>query len=175
VASLNREVSGNGSAGGGGGWGQWAGTSASSASSSHSLTSVGSSSSTCDSAAAAAIHPIGAGDAVAAGTLAAWKCLLDGNFGQQHGHYHGKEDSASATATTAAQPCCCLPPVVQAALEGNQSPFTRAMLAAFSFGLACGTAKCLHEEMAMLQLSDVLDFYNRQGRPVFVSSHVMPM
>jgi fructose-1-phosphate kinase PfkB-like protein len=94
------------------------------------------------------LYPIGAGDAVAAGTLAAWKCLTDDPE--------------------------CVPPDVQAALEGNQSPSTRAMLAAFSFGVACGTASCLQEQNSVLKLQDVYDLFNKEGRPVFVSSHAMP-
>ena len=97
------------------------------------------------------LYPIGAGDAVAAGTLAAWRFL-----------------------TAAPDDPPCLPLDVQTVLEGNQSPATRAMLAAFAFGLACGTASCLQEQNSVLKLEDVYDLYNKEGRPIFNSSHKMP-
>ena len=98
------------------------------------------------------LYPIGAGDAVAAGTLAAWKFLTD---------KPGEESP-------------CVPSDVQMLLQGNQSPSTRAMLAAFAFGLACGTASCLQEQNSVLKLQDVCNLFNKEGRPVFLSSHKMP-
>jgi fructose-1-phosphate kinase PfkB-like protein len=94
------------------------------------------------------LYPIGAGDAVAAGTLAAWKLLSDNNHISP-----------------------CLPSSVQTLLAGNERPFTRAMMTAFSFGLACGAASCLEEENSVLQLQTVLDLFGKEGRPIFVSSH----
>lgn len=97
------------------------------------------------------LYPIGAGDAVAGGTLAAWRFL-----------------------TAAPDDPPCLPLDVQNVLEGNKSPATRAMLAAFAFGLACGTASCLQEQNSVLKLEDVYELYNKEGRPAFLSSHKMP-
>jgi fructose-1-phosphate kinase PfkB-like protein len=102
------------------------------------------------------LYPIGAGDAVAAGTLAAWKFLTD-------------------SSTTTSPPVAHVVPLeVQAVLQGHQSPTTRAMLAAFSFGLACGTASCRQEQNSVLKLQDACDLCNREGRPVFLSNHTMP-
>ena len=94
------------------------------------------------------LFPIGAGDAVAAGTLAAWKSLTDG---------------------PKAKPC--VHSDVAAALKGNESPASRAMLAAFSFGLACGSASCLQEQNSVLKVQDALRLYHKEGRPTFLSSH----
>jgi fructose-1-phosphate kinase PfkB-like protein len=96
------------------------------------------------------LFPIGAGDAVAAGTLAAWKSLVqrDASRGEQ-----------------------CLPDEVCAILCGNESPSARAMMTAFSFGLACGSASCLQEENSFLKLQNVMSLYGKEGRPIFLSRH----
>lgn len=95
----------------------------------------------------ATLYPIGAGDAVAAGTLAAWKALLQGS-----------KDP-------------CLHPDIQTALQGNDSPAVRVLLTAFSFGLACGSASCLIEQNSVLKIQDALSLYHRTPRPAFLSSN----
>ena len=95
------------------------------------------------------LYPIGAGDAVAAGTLAAWKHLTD----------------------SADKKPPCLPDEFQMILAGNERPTARAMMTAFSFGLACGAASCLEEENSFLQVQNVFDLFGKEGRPIFVSSH----
>jgi fructose-1-phosphate kinase PfkB-like protein len=94
------------------------------------------------------LYPIGAGDAVAGGTLAAWKALVDGPD---------------------APPC--VHPDIQTALLGNESPAVRVMLTAFSFGLACGSASCLIEQNSVLKIEDALSLYRQTPRPAFLSSH----
>jgi fructose-1-phosphate kinase PfkB-like protein len=94
------------------------------------------------------LYPIGAGDAVAGGTLAAWKALID-------------DPKASP----------CVHPDIQTALEGNETPAVRVMLTAFSFGLACGSASCLIEQNSVLKIQDALSLYRRTPRPAFLSSH----
>jgi fructose-1-phosphate kinase PfkB-like protein len=94
------------------------------------------------------LYPIGAGDAVAGGTLAAWRALVDG------------PDAAP-----------CVHPDIQAALLGNESPAVRVMLTAFSFGLACGSASCLIEQNSVLKIQDALSLYRQIPRPAFLSSH----
>ncbi|GKY91292.1 hypothetical protein MPSEU_000101600 [Mayamaea pseudoterrestris] len=95
------------------------------------------------------LYPVGAGDAVAAGTLAAWKHLTD----------------------TAGMKPPCLPQEVQRLLAGNERPAARAMMTAFSFGLACGAASCLEEENSVLDILNVVNLFGKEGRPIFVSSH----
>jgi fructose-1-phosphate kinase PfkB-like protein len=97
------------------------------------------------------IYPIGAGDSVAAGTLAAWKVITDPPDANSWVH-----------------------PSIVRALEGNVTPASRVMLAAFAFGLACGSASCLQEQNSVLKVQDVLDLYNKEGRPTFLSSHKVP-
>lgn len=98
-----------------------------------------------------ALYPIGAGDAVAAGTLAAWKCLSN-------------NDSETLY----------LPLELNALFQDDRSPSTRALLSAFSFGLACGTASCLQEQNSVLKPQDALFFLNKEGRPAFLSRHAIP-
>jgi fructose-1-phosphate kinase PfkB-like protein len=97
------------------------------------------------------LYPIGAGDAVAAGTLAAWKCLTDG-----------------PTATESV-----LPEEIRSVLAGNETPVSRAMLTSFAFGLACGSASCLQEENSVLKIEDAKNLFLAAGRPSFLSSHMI--
>lgn len=101
------------------------------------------------------IYPIGAGDSVAAGMLAAWKILSD--------------KSTTSTSSSSSQPR--IDPDIIEALAGNESPTTRAILTSFSFGLACGTASCYNEENSVVKVPDVLDIFKKQERPMFISSH----
>jgi fructose-1-phosphate kinase PfkB-like protein len=93
------------------------------------------------------LYPIGAGDAVAGGTLAAWRALMDGPD---------------------APPC--VHPDIQAALLGNESPAVRVMLTAFSFGLACGSASCLIEQNSVLKIQDALSLYRGTSTSVSLGS-----
>jgi len=60
---------------------------------------------------------------------------------------------------------------VEAVLAGNEIPTTRAILTAFSFGLACGTASCLNEENSVVDIADVLEIFKKMERPQYLSSH----
>ena len=95
------------------------------------------------------LYPIGAGDAVAGGTMAAWKALLEG------------PDAVTP----------CVHADIVAALQGNDGPTVRVMLTAFSFGLACGSASCLQEQNSVLKIQDALALYHQTPRPTFLSSH----
>ena len=118
-----------------------------------------------------AIYPIGAGDAVAAGTLAAWRALVDASKSSRTSSSTPRSlESSSSSAPVSSR----MHPDVLSALAGNESPSTRAMLAAFAFGLACGTASCKQEENSVLLVQDALDIYNQEGRPIFLSSHKVP-
>lgn len=79
------------------------------------------------------LFPIGAGDAVAAGTLAAW-------------HVLEQQDDAKQQ-----QPSWV--PVLQARHKDNNNDWT--LVTAFSFGLACGSASCLQQENSFLEIADV--------------------
>lgn len=142
------------------------------------------------------VYPIGAGDAVAAGTLAAWKALGDRRkdiaataasippSSPTSQHRPGGGGSGTAPSPTGPQtpppptvsPLPPLPPTrmhpeLHAVLAGNESPMARAILAAFAFGLACGTSSCLHKDNSVVHVNDVLRLYNREGRPIFLASY----
>ena len=102
------------------------------------------------------LFPIGAGDAVAAGTMAAWQSLSE------------QADSADDS---------CLPASIKetltafvAGVDASDDSTVSIMLSAFSFGLACGSASCLEEENSVLETEDVLRLFS-MGKPAFLSSH----
>mgnify|MGYP005842069263 CR=1 FL=1 len=104
------------------------------------------------------LFPIGAGDAVAAGLMASWQCLLE------------MEGASSSSAP-------CLPNDLQEALQSqmkrldiSEDSSTLAMLTALSFGNACGSASCLEEENSVLRPKEVLTLFGK-AKPAFVSSH----
>jgi len=112
------------------------------------------------------LYPIGAGDAVAAGTLGAWKTLS-----------HKPRQASSWQQPSNTPLVGCLAPEIQQVLIGNESPGAtsraRVMLTSFSFGLACGSASCLQEQNSVVQIQDALDLYIREGRPMFLSSDTL--
>ena len=89
------------------------------------------------------LYPIGAGDAVAAGTLAAWMAL----------------QSSSEPVHTRTVPLDCHEALLAKAkrLETSSGLPSGAstLVAAFAFGLACGSASCLQEENSVLELDTV--------------------
>mmetsp|Transcript_17936 Transcript_17936/g.33890 ORF Transcript_17936/g.33890 Transcript_17936/m.33890 type:complete len:425 (+) Transcript_17936:1-1275(+) len=92
------------------------------------------------------LYPIGAGDAVAAGTLAAWQTL---------------EQDASWV----------LPDTLRQLLllsKQQEGPSVPSLVTAVSFGLACGTASCLQEENSVLDVCDVASLFGRVGAPTRV-------
>jgi fructose-1-phosphate kinase PfkB-like protein len=92
------------------------------------------------------LFPIGAGDSVAAGLLAAWKCLVN--------------DSSDGTISP------CLPDDISAALkERNQMNKCNRILTSFAFGLACGSASCLEEGNSVVQRTAVLDLFRTSDIP----------
>ena len=101
-------------------------------------------------ATATTMYPIGAGDAVAAGTLAAWQTL---------------EQDATLLMSDS----------VQTLLNEKQQRHQDTLptiVTAFSFGLACGTASCLQPENSVLDVSDVLRLFRQVGKPTRV--HEIP-
>jgi hypothetical protein len=51
----------------------------------------------------------------------------------------------------------------------TQSPDVGQAIAAFSFGLVCGSASCLQEENSMLNVADVQRLYQALQSPQLVS------
>lgn len=102
------------------------------------------------------LFPIGAGDAVAAGTLASWQSLSEGANGSD---------------------VSCLPDNIKDPLRSfdnnvsaSSDSFVSTLLSSFNFGLACGSASCLQEENSVLKAEDVLQLFAK-GKPSFLASH----
>jgi len=110
------------------------------------------------------LYPIGAGDAVAAGTVGAWTSLATSD---------AAITGTSSSTKTSSTPASLLPPILPKEslelLEGlaevvhKDCDFSPALTsrvyahaaAAFAFGLACGSASCLQEENSVLDVRDV--------------------
>jgi fructose-1-phosphate kinase PfkB-like protein len=101
----------------------------------------------------ALLFPIGAGDSVAAGMLAAWRCLAE----------RSSDYSVLSSDLTNA-----LTEHVDANGLETQDESVCSMISAFAFGLACGSASCLQEENSVLQTDDVLNLFKSAGRPAFL-------
>ena len=95
------------------------------------------------------LYPIGAGDSVAAGTLASWTSLESNKQLSQTIHT-ALERRMHTTAFIA-------------------SERTRRIEAAFAFGLACGSASCLKEENSVFDVDDVLNLYREMKVPELVA------
>lgn len=91
------------------------------------------------------LYPIGAGDSVAAGTLASWKSL-----------------QASKTKY--------LSDSIQSALQKRAGTDAGQLEAAFAFGLACGSASCLKEENSVFDVKEVLELFSSMAPPELVTS-----
>lgn len=82
------------------------------------------------------LYPIGAGDTVAAGTLAAWSYLVS---------------SKNATGLI-------LDDQIRVSLDRKRDD-EDSMLSSFKFGLACGSASCLKEENSEFAITDALNIF----------------
>jgi fructose-1-phosphate kinase PfkB-like protein len=100
------------------------------------------------------LYPIGAGDTVAAGTLAAWQFL-----------HHG----SGVLSSYIIRKSLCEKKSKWSSGEGDaMSKVVRgySMATAFAFGLACGSASCLKPENSVFDLEDALAFYADMTKPV---------
>lgn len=95
------------------------------------------------------LFPIGAGDTVAAGTLAAWQYLhsCNGVISSETGAKISEKQSLWSTDNT-----------------------ERGILMAtsFAFGIACGSASCLKEENSVFDVSDAETFLESMNQPVLM-------
>jgi fructose-1-phosphate kinase PfkB-like protein len=98
------------------------------------------------------LYPIGAGDAVAAGTLAAWHYL--------HTTTRNNQSLPRLVRTALDQR------VVETATTLNGSDHVKSLLVAMAFGLACGSASCLHEENSKVHLAYVLQLFDCTPLPI---------
>ena len=88
------------------------------------------------------LYPIGAGDTVAAGTLAAWHYL--------------HSNSGVVSSTTGSK------------LLTKEKLWCNQLATAFAFGIACGTASCLREENSVFSVDDAENFLDRMSEPVLM-------
>jgi sugar/nucleoside kinase (ribokinase family) len=100
------------------------------------------------------LYPIGAGDSVAAGTLAAWRSLeytkgLVLNEKIMQALQTGLDRSENSIADGA----------------------IRKIATAFAFGISCGSASCLQEQNSILKEDDVLRLFGGMASPELVSTH----
>ena len=96
------------------------------------------------------LYPIGAGDTVAAGTLAAWQYL------------HSNDG--------------VIPPSTGDTLKEKESLWSKddsangiRMASAFAFGIACGSASCLKEENSVFDVRDAENFLKEMDAPVLMT------
>jgi len=99
------------------------------------------------------LYPIGAGDTVAAGTLAAWQYLhhnsgvVPSRIGklllERRAQWSSGEGGASSDEA-----------------KGYN------VATAFAFGLACGSASCLKQENSVFDVDDAIKFFGGMAKPV---------
>ena len=104
------------------------------------------------------LYPIGAGDTVAAGTLAAWQYL-----------HHNDESTSSSSSGV-------IPPKVGSFISKKKTEWSSSsseeenegnnMATAFAFGLACGSASCMQEENSVFSVDDAERFFVDMAKPI---------
>ncbi|KAL7478550.1 hypothetical protein ACHAW6_004312, partial [Cyclotella cf. meneghiniana] len=99
------------------------------------------------------LFPIGAGDTVAAGTLAAWQYLH---------HVNSQYDGVISPVVGGK--------LVEKERKWSQDKIERGwrMATAFAFGIACGSASCLKEENSVFDIVDAMDFFEGMNEPFLV-------
>ncbi|KAG7356289.1 1-phosphofructokinase [Nitzschia inconspicua] len=101
------------------------------------------------------LYPIGAGDAVAAGTLAAWVNLVT-------------DDSCETIPKACQKLLSDLAMTLSSDATFLDSLDIAKVIASFSFGLVCGSASCLQEENSVLHIADVLRLLQQVQPPKLV-------
>jgi fructose-1-phosphate kinase PfkB-like protein len=107
------------------------------------------------------LYPIGAGDTVAATTLAAWRYLRDVRRGGDCTSSLGKEVDR------------VLKQRADAMSTDNLSETTRIVSTALAFGISCGSASCLKEENSQFDVADSLRLLDDTSQAAFVSRHAL--
>jgi fructose-1-phosphate kinase PfkB-like protein len=106
------------------------------------------------------LYPIGAGDTVAAGTLAAMQYLRRGGGGVITSDI-GKHMLDKKTAWCGGKS------------SGDDDDEGVTMATAFAFGLACGSASCLQEDNSVFDVKDALTFFDDMKLPVVQNIYTM--
>jgi fructose-1-phosphate kinase PfkB-like protein len=97
------------------------------------------------------LYPIGAGDSVAAGLLAAWRFLED--------------DTNNENETLS------LPESIQQILREQEKINKNIILTSFAFGLACGSASCLNEGNSIVRQDDVVKLFQASVLPIVIDPY----
>lgn len=109
---------------------------------------------------AGTLFPIGAGDTVAAGTLAAWQYL--------HNHRDGNADGVVSDEVGKIIDDVRAKWTMTASAGKNEEERGLEMAAAFAFGLSCASASCLQQENSVFEVEDALEFFGGMGTPVLL-------
>lgn len=96
------------------------------------------------------LYPIGAGDSVAAGTLAAWLSL------------RSEDSTRSPLENNCRKALSKWRDDIDLDVDDDS---LRDVLAAFAFGLSCGSASCLQQENSVIDSRDVLELFGKMPRP----------
>lgn len=104
------------------------------------------------------LYPIGAGDTVAATTLAAWRHLEDERKGDSTSLLGEKVESV-------------LQQRANSMSSKEVSDTTSQLSTALAFGISCGSASCLKEENSQFDVADALRLLDSTNRATFVSRH----
>jgi fructose-1-phosphate kinase PfkB-like protein len=107
------------------------------------------------------LYPIGAGDTVAATTLAAWRYLHEVRRGGDCTSSLGKEVDR------------VLKQRADAMSTDNLSETARIVSTALAFGISCGSASCLKEENSQFDVADSLRLLDDTSQAAFVSRHAL--
>eukprot|EP00546_Thalassionema_frauenfeldii_P002922 CAMPEP_0178933560 /NCGR_PEP_ID=MMETSP0786-20121207/23342_1 /TAXON_ID=186022 /ORGANISM="Thalassionema frauenfeldii, Strain CCMP 1798" /LENGTH=378 /DNA_ID=CAMNT_0020611179 /DNA_START=122 /DNA_END=1258 /DNA_ORIENTATION=- len=100
------------------------------------------------------LYPVGAGDSVAAGTLACWKTV----------HYEDNSLGKDFVKEISER--------IAKSVHGSKQ--TRMLEASFAFGLACGSASCLCEDNSVFRVDDVLGLFRSIPSSRLVSKLPVP-
>lgn len=104
------------------------------------------------------LYPIGAGDTVAAGTLAAWQYL-----------HHEQQAGEGFFGVIPSQVGKVLSSVKSKWISGASSTTDEKgimLAAAFGFGLSCGSASCLQPENSVFDVDDAVRYYDEMNKPL---------
>ena len=103
------------------------------------------------------LFPIGAGDTVAAGTLAAWQYL----------HHEPQTGEDNFFGVVPKQVGSVLSAVKSKWLsDASSDERTIKMATSFAFGLSCGSASCLQQENSVFNVDDALRYFSNMGSPM---------
>ena len=115
------------------------------------------------------LYPIGAGDTVSAGTMAAMQHLRRSRGGRRFSSDRGRVVVPPDVGGLLSEKCAEWAMIG----SGGDDDAGAGMAAAFAFGLACGSASCLREDNSVFDVDDAVAFFGGMAKPVFMSIPAM--